>query len=191
MIKPIEQKDLTECAKVIRESFSTVADEFGFTVENAPRFTAFATTTERLAWHLTGERRPMFAYFDDKKIVGYYSLFLQENDECELNNLCVLPSYRHRKIGETLLKHSFQMSKEFGCNKMKIGIVEENQVLRKWYESFEFVHIGTKNSISFRLPVDIWKGSFYEKKTAPDRFDRSTDGWDFDGRFLRDPLVWR
>ena len=25
---------------------------------------------------------------------------------------------------------------------MKIGIVEENQVLRKWYEKLGFVHVG-------------------------------------------------
>ena len=144
MINLIERKDLGECVNVIRESFLTVANEFGFTPENASRFTAFATTEDRLVWHLLGERRPMFAYFEDEKIVGYYSLLLQENNECELNNLCVLPAYRHRGIGERLLKHSFTTAKEFNCNKMNIGIVEENQVLRKWYESFDFVHIGTK-----------------------------------------------
>ena len=30
------------------------------------------------------------------------------------------------------------------CDKINIGIVEENKVLRKWYESFGFVHTGTK-----------------------------------------------
>lgn len=44
---------------MIRESFMTVADEFGFTVENSPRFTAFATTEDRLHWHLNGEHRNM------------------------------------------------------------------------------------------------------------------------------------
>ncbi|MBO5967740.1 MAG: GNAT family N-acetyltransferase [Clostridia bacterium] len=144
MIKQIERKDLAECVEVIRESFSTVADEFGFTAENASRFTAFATTEDRLVWHLVGEHRPMFAYFDNETIGGYYSLLLQENNDCELNNLCVLPVYRHRGIGEALLKHSFEVAKELNCKKMNIGIVEENQVLRRWYESFDFIHIGTK-----------------------------------------------
>ena len=30
------------------------------------------------------------------------------------------------------------------CDKINIGIVEENKVLRKWYESFGFVYTGTK-----------------------------------------------
>ena len=144
MIKSISEKDVAECVKVIRESFCTVAEEFGFTEENAPRFTAFATTKERLNWQLRGEHRPMYAFYDADNIVGYYSLMLKDNKECELNNLCVIPSHRHKKIGEKLLEHAFEMAKEFGCSKMNIGIVEENIVLRKWYEKFGFVHIGTQ-----------------------------------------------
>ena len=48
MIKSIEEQDIAECVKVIKESFATVAREFCFTVENAPGFTAFATTEDRL-----------------------------------------------------------------------------------------------------------------------------------------------
>lgn len=144
MIKAIQQNEINECVKVIRESFKTVADELGFTVENAPRFTAFATTEERLNWHLNGEKRLMYAYYDNGVIVGYYSLLMQDNHECELNNVCVLPAYRHKGIGEELLKHAFKIAGELGCKKMKIGIVEENVVLREWYEFFGFVHIGTQ-----------------------------------------------
>lgn len=144
MIKEIDKNEIAECEKVIRESFATVADEFGLTVENAPRFTAFATTEDRLYWHLKGEHRPMYAFFENGKIVGYYSLLLQDNNECELNNLCVLPAYRHKGIGEKLLNNAFNVAQELNCNKINIGIVEENKVLRKWYESFGFIHIGTQ-----------------------------------------------
>ncbi len=144
MIKEINEKDVLECVNVIRESFLTVADEFGFTPENASRFTAFATTEQRLNWHIHGEHRPMYAYYDNDKIVGYYSLLMLENNACELNNLCVLPAYRHKGIGEALLVHAFEYAKTQGCTKMNIGIVEENTVLRDWYERFDFVHVGTE-----------------------------------------------
>lgn len=144
MIKKVEEKDLAECVKLIRESFGTVADDFGFTVENAPGFTAFATTEDRLRWQLFEEHRPIYAFYEDDSIVGYYSLLLLDNQEIELNNLCVSPEHRHKGIGEELLKHAFEMAKELGCSKVNIGIVEENQVLRKWYESFDFVHLGTR-----------------------------------------------
>ena len=144
MIKEIEQKDLAECVQVIRESFATVAAEFNITEENAPRFTAFATDERRLHWHLNGEHRPMFAYYADGRIVGYYSLLMLENRECELNNLSVLPAYRHEGIGAKLLAHALEKAKEQDCVKMKLGIVEENQVLRRWYEKLGFVHVGTQ-----------------------------------------------
>ena len=141
MIQTVSNNNIKECVAVIKESFLTVANEFGFTIENAPRFTAFATTEQRLSWQLNHEKRPMYAFVVDGNIVGYYSLALQENKECELNNLCVLPQFRHKGIGEKLLFHSFQTARDLGCSKMNIGIVEENQILKKWYESFGFKHI--------------------------------------------------
>lgn len=144
MIKEIQTNDIPACVSVIRASFLTVADAFGFTRENAPRFTAFATTVERLTYHMTVERRPMYAYCDGDKIIGYYSLALQENHACELNNLCVLPEYRHRHIGETLLNNACEKARALGCVKINIGIVEENTTLRAWYEKMGFRHTGTQ-----------------------------------------------
>ena len=144
MIKKINRTDIDECVEVIRGSFRTVADEFGFTAENAPRFTAFATTRERLEYQLEIEHRPMYAYTENDRIVGYYSLAKRENNEFELNNLCVLPGYRHKNIGTSLLEDSYAKAAALGCNKMTIGIVEENTVLKKWYERNGFVHTGTQ-----------------------------------------------
>ncbi|MBO5324333.1 MAG: GNAT family N-acetyltransferase [Oscillospiraceae bacterium] len=144
MIREMERSDIPACVDVIRAAFATVADEFGITAENAPRFTAFATDKMRIEWHFLHEKRPMFVYMMDGQIVGYYSLMMMENNACELNNLCVLPAYRHNGIGAQLLQHAFQYAKVQNCKVMNIGIVEENQVLRKWYESFGFVHTGTK-----------------------------------------------
>lgn len=144
VIREIFQDDITHCVNVIRESFRTVAEEFGFTEENAPGFTAFSIDEDRINWHLNGEHRSMYGYFEEGKLVGYYSLLIQDNQECELNNLCVLPDYRHKQIGCRLLKNAFENARNMNCTKMNIGIVEENQVLRKWYESYGFVHIRTE-----------------------------------------------
>ena len=144
MIKKINASDIPSCVKVIRTSFLTVANEYGFTAENAARFTAFSISEKRLIWQMNTEHRLMYAYFDNSSIIGYYSLLLQENNECELNNLCVLPSYRHKGVGERLLRNAFDEALKLGCTKINIGIVEENTVLRKWYEAFGFVHTKTE-----------------------------------------------
>jgi len=148
MIKHITPEQIPECVNVIRASFRTVADQFGFTEENAPGFVAFATDEQRLNYHYHTEKRPMYAYFDDDRIVGYYSLLLNGDGTCELNNLCTLPEYRHRGVGEELLRHAFSTAAELECSLMRIGIVEENRVLRAWYESHGFTHLGTKKPAS-------------------------------------------
>jgi len=144
VIREVMPEELSLCAGLIRTAFLTVADEFGITAQNAPRFTAFATTVERLQWHMHEEHRPMFVCMSGDAMAGYYSLALLENGECELNNLCVQPEHRHGGIGQTLLEHAFEQAKSMGCMAMNIGIVEENRRLRAWYERFGFVHTGTE-----------------------------------------------
>ena len=144
MIRPMEKNEIPRCVSVIREAFATVAEEFDFTAENAPRFTAFATNEERLRWHLEQEHRPMYVYCADGRIVGYYSLALLKDGGIELNNLAVIPAYRHRGIRKKLLLHAFEEAKKRGRAVMKIGIVEENKILRRWYEANGFVHTGTE-----------------------------------------------
>lgn len=141
MIRKITAGDVPRCVQIIRDSFQTVADEFGFTAENAPRFTAFALSEERLLRQME-EQRLMFVYEQGGEIVGYYSLL--PGGGCELNNLCVVPARRHDGIGGALLAHAFQSARALGCYKMEIGIVEENQVLRAWYEAYGFVHTYSK-----------------------------------------------
>ena len=72
MIQLIGNDNVKECVDVVKYSFLTVADDFGFTPENAPRFTAFATTEQRLSWQLNHEHRPMYAFVVNEVIVGYY-----------------------------------------------------------------------------------------------------------------------
>jgi len=44
MIKRINEKDITECVKVIKESFITVASEFGFVHIGTQKFDFFPFT---------------------------------------------------------------------------------------------------------------------------------------------------
>lgn len=157
MIREISKNEIQNCVEVICKSFMTVADEFGFTIENAPGFTAFTTTEERLIYQLEQEHRLMFAYYENEKMVGYYSLLKQNENECELSNLCVLEAYRHKKIGEQLLGHAFSEAKKIGCSQMNIGIVEENVKLRKWYEANGAEHIGTEKYVFFPFTCGYMK----------------------------------
>ena len=144
MIRAVNRSEIPACAALIRESFLTVARDFGFTRDNAPDLTAFATDDDMLYQHFDDESRKMFAFLFEDKIVGYYSLLLLDNNVCELNHLCVSPACRHRGIGEQLLEHGAALAQSLGMSKIEIGIVEENVRLRQWYESHGFTHVKTE-----------------------------------------------
>ena len=144
MIREINDNEIKQCVSVIRQSFKTVADEFGFTEENAPLFTAFATDEAKVLMWKSEQHRPMFGYFEDNELVGYYNLALTPEGDCEIGSLCVLPDKRHLGIGDALLADAVSRAKAAGFGKIKLSIVEENKVLRKWYEDHGFVHVGTK-----------------------------------------------
>ena len=144
MIRQITKEDIPECVSVIRESFLTVGKQFGITPENSPMFTAYAIDENKVLHWMYNQNRPMYGYFEDGRLVGYYNLYLPAEGECELGSLCVLPDKRHCGIGDALLNDSFARAKELGCTKMKLSIVEENTDLRKWYEDHGFTHTCTK-----------------------------------------------
>lgn len=144
MIREVKREDIPACVDLIKKSFMTVANELGFTVVNAPRFTAFATTSDRLYWQMDNENRQMYVFEKNGILCGYYSLLMQSNEECELNNLAVLPEYRHNGIGKKMLNHAFDTARNAGYKIVNIAIVEENTLLRKWYEHNGAIHVGIK-----------------------------------------------
>lgn len=141
-ISEVKASDLLRCLDVIRQSFKTVADDFGLTYENCPGHTSFITpdvldAQMNRGWH-------MYALYAEEDIIGYMSVSKESDDSYELHNLAVLPEYRHNGFGKLLLDHAKEAVKSLGGNTIKISIIEENTVLKNWYIANGFVHTGTK-----------------------------------------------
>ena len=94
MIREVKREEIPECVSLIKMAFLTVADEFGFTEENAPRFTAFATNEERLLWQMNGEHRLMYVYEDAGVLYGYYVIFF-----------CLVGQFLFSNLGVGFLVH--------------------------------------------------------------------------------------
>ena len=86
----------------------------------------------------------MYALYAGKKMIGYMSLSKESDDVFELHNLAVLPEFRHKGYGKMLLDYAKDKAKSLGGAKIKIAIIEESTVLKKWYIQNGFVHTGTK-----------------------------------------------
>ena len=143
-IRPITAEEARACSGVIRESFLTVAEEFGITPENAPRFTAFAVTEERVRREMTEGQQVIACFTREGEMAGCYSLRLPDGDAGELNHLCVLPAFRHRHIGALLMRDALERAGQHGCRRMALSLVEENARLKRWYGSFGFVSVRTE-----------------------------------------------
>lgn len=133
--------DLDRCAEVIKESFSTVAEEFNITKENAPKYVAHSISLNKLLEQFNNGRL-MFACEENNCIIGFFSFDILGN-ECELINFCVLPEYRHKDVGKSMLNYAISVALDYNMRKIKLSIVEENTMLAEWYSSFGFIHTHT------------------------------------------------
>ena len=143
MIRPARREELETCAAVVRESFATVAPQYGITRESAPRHTSFLPARRLFDQYDRGE--PMYLYEYEGRAAGYCSMSPGgEEGACELNHLAVLPACRHLGIGKALVDHAVREARAMGCRKMEISIIEENTVLKNWYQAQGFVPVRTQ-----------------------------------------------
>lgn len=141
-IRIVEYKELSNCLDVIHKSFATVAAEFKLTEENCPSHTSFIKL-DKLQNHFDWGWS-MFGLYENDQQIGYFSLSKIADQEYELHNIAVLPEYRRNGYGKMLLDYAKEKVTEMGGKKIKIGIIEENTVLKNWYEANGFISTGTK-----------------------------------------------
>ena len=143
MIRTIAKDDLLDCLNIFHKGYETVAVEFGLTEENSPDRGRASLPFEKLAIEFDNGTM-MFGYFSDKKMIGYLGMKIQENGVCGLDDIIILPEYRQNGYGKELLDFCKQKAKEFGANKIRLGMIDDNKKLRKWYEDNGFVNVEYK-----------------------------------------------
>ncbi len=138
----VNNEQLPECLEVIHKSFATVAEEFGLTKENCPKHTSFIPLyflESQMEWGWN-----MFGLFEDGQIIGYMSISKEDDNIYELHNLAVIPEHRHKCYGSKMIAYAKEVVKTLGGSKIKIGIIDESEVLKSWYISHGFNYIGNK-----------------------------------------------
>lgn len=141
-ISSVYKPQFEYCAALIRESFLTVANDFGLTVENCPTNGAFLQA-DRLAADME-KGNLLFGLFEKGRMVGFMELERSREGHAILEKLAVLPACRHRGYGRHLLLYAKETARDMGARKLLVAIIEENTVLKQWYLDNSFVHTGTK-----------------------------------------------
>ncbi|MGN0478460.1 MAG: GNAT family N-acetyltransferase [Hominenteromicrobium sp.] len=141
-IRAVQKRDLPLCLAVIRESFATVAAEFGLTEHNCPTHTSFMKLGQLQEHFEQGWK--MVGLWEGARLIGFYALSDEGAGRFELHNLAVLPDDRRLGCGRQLLDDAKSRVTALGGEKITIGIIEESTVLKNWYMRGGFVPTGTR-----------------------------------------------
>lgn len=150
-IRQAKISDVETLAKIIRNSYQTVADKFGLNKTNCPKHPSNCTDE----WINSDFERGVTYYmleFDGKN-VGCAALEKADPEICYLERLAVLPENRNKGFGKMLVDYAIHEAKMLGCKDISIGIIAKQHELKNWYYRIGFKEAVTK---SFEhLPFDV------------------------------------
>ncbi len=141
-IREANQSDIKILVNLIRGSFATVAEQFDLNENDNPRCTSFYTEKRVKGDFDNGIR--YYILQRDGKAVGSVGMETADEELCYLMRLSVLPEYRGQGLGEKLVRYIFGLAQKAGLKRIRIGVIEEDVRLKKWYEKFGFAQIKTQ-----------------------------------------------
>jgi putative acetyltransferase len=152
-IRPIEQKDNIDLAKVIRGAL----EEFG---ANKPGTVYFDPTTDAL-FELFNNTPGSFYFIalKDQQLVGGAGIFPTENlpeGTCELVKLYLHKDARGTGLGKELLNTAMQWAKENGYTQVYLESMPELSKAVTIYENVGFKRIHQPLGNSGHCGCDIW-----------------------------------
>jgi [ribosomal protein S18]-alanine N-acetyltransferase len=97
---------------------------------------------------------------DEQGIVVGFCSFWRVVDELHINNLAVLPAYRHRGIGTSLLVSVLKEGARLGAHRATLEVRRSNDVARRLYEQLGFSTAGVRRAY-YTNPVEdalvLWR----------------------------------
>ncbi|GMO59737.1 MAG: hypothetical protein Ta2A_05710 [Treponemataceae bacterium] len=174
MVKPrmthIEaSRDAQLITGILNEAFATVAETFGFTRTNAPKFPAFIDSSV-IQNQLDGDLT-MFVCFCDGVPAGCAGYSPESNKNVfAIERLGVLPAFRHLGIGRQLLTHCERhIAASMPQCSAKIYIVNDNAVLKRWYTAMDYVQTNIIRQDGYPFDICVMEKQLYGAQARPPR----------------------
>jgi ribosomal protein S18 acetylase RimI-like enzyme/ketosteroid isomerase-like protein len=181
--------DAALLAETIRTSFRTVAERFGLTRENAARHPSNCEE----GWVLGDMERGVVYYVleGDGRVAGCVALERVDGEGCYLERLAVLPGFRRRGFGKTMVAHVFSEARRMGLRRVGIAMIAEQAELKEWYGKLGFVEKQTKGYA--HLPFRVTFLSFEipdKRRDLIERYIAAYNAFDVEGMLaLMNPEV--
>jgi len=135
----VEINDSRIITDILNKSFMTVALEFNFTKENAPRFAAFINSD--VIEKQFGNGLKMYGYSLNNQIVACMGYSYYKDQIYFIERVATLPEYRHLKIGRRLMEFAENKIIENGGQIAEVHVVDKNRLLIEWYEKLRYIEI--------------------------------------------------
>jgi ribosomal-protein-alanine N-acetyltransferase len=145
MIEFMKLRDLDEVMDVEQQCFTTPWSRYAFTCEL---------------------RDNQFSHYivarDGGRIIGYGGIWIVL-DEAHVTNVGIIPEYRGRGIGETLMRTLIEIAKSHGAKKMTLEVRKSNYIAQNLYSKLGFEPRGIRRGYYIDDKEDaviMWKDSF-------------------------------
>ena len=142
------ETERAEITRLLRRSFIGSAEEMRLTEENCPHHVAYMTE-ERLREQLARGSRCLGIAWRGEWI-GFVAV-APYMDNYEITRLAVTPEHRRNGYGRKLIDAACDAARELGLTEISLGMIDENRVLKKWYEAQGFIP-----GEPFRNPGDLF-----------------------------------
>ena len=123
----MEIKDSKIIKGILNKAFITVALQFNYTKENAPKFPAFIESN--IIENGINNGLKMYGYYLDNQIIGCIGYSFYKDNMYFIERLATLPEYRHKGIGKTLMEYVENKIKENDGEIIEIHVVDEIKTL--------------------------------------------------------------
>jgi len=134
--------DLKNSVAVIRDSFKTVAIEFGLNELNCPTHPSLITLDKLLELE---KKARLFGLFLNNVQAGFVAAEKADETLYYMDKLAVIPEHRHKGYGKKLVEFVLDYVKKNKGEKVSLGMIDESAVLKNWYQQLGFEVTGTKN----------------------------------------------
>lgn len=152
-ILSVQWEELPMCLDCVKAAFSVMAGKYKYTEESYPGSAAYLSLEDL---QLAKEKSVhMYAAWMDGRIVGYVQLEKKPGGIYSFQRFAVHPEYQSHGFGRALVSFCKNKATVYGGKKISLLMINENEALKKFYEScgFKLSHVGTDDSHPFEYAI--------------------------------------
>ncbi|WP_432665429.1 GNAT family N-acetyltransferase [Wukongibacter baidiensis] len=114
-IRPLRKEDYPDCVDLLNQSF----EKKHFSIEQLKKEILKNTF--------------FYGAFEKEELIGCVGLLQKSEESYKIVRLAVHPNHQHKGYGKKLITHAENMAILAGGNKMSLGFIIPNELLKNWY----------------------------------------------------------